>query len=65
MRIAVAGATGNIGARTIAFLLRDGRAAVRVARSLGIDLITGDGLDAALRQCVAAQRERPHRPDDV
>jgi hypothetical protein len=42
MRIAVADATGNIGARTIAFLLRDGRAAVRVTRSLGIDLITGE-----------------------
>jgi hypothetical protein len=31
---------------------------------LGIDLITGEGLDAALRQCVAARRERPHRADE-
>ena len=48
MRIAVAGATGNIGARTIAALERGGHDAVRISRSLGVDLITGDGLDAAL-----------------
>lgn len=48
MRIAVAGATGNIGARTASFLERDGHEVVRMSRSLGIDLLTGDGLDAAL-----------------
>jgi uncharacterized protein YbjT (DUF2867 family) len=48
MRIAVAGATGNIGARTVAALERDGHEAVRISRSLGVDLITGDGLDEAL-----------------
>ena len=48
MRIAVAGATGNIGARTIAALGRDGHDIVRISRSDGVDLITGDGLDAAL-----------------
>lgn len=48
MRIAVAGATGNIGARTAAALERDGHVVVRISRSLGVDLITGDGLDAAL-----------------
>ena len=48
MRIAVAGATGNIGARTVAALERDGHAAIRISRSLGVDLTTGDGLDAAL-----------------
>lgn len=48
MRIAVAGATGNIGARTAAALERDGHDVVRISRSLGVDLITGDGLDAAL-----------------
>ena len=41
MRIAVAGATGNIGARTVSVLERDGHAAVRISRSLGVDLITG------------------------
>src|ERR1700750_2893697 len=48
MRIAVAGATGNIGARTVTALEQAGHAAVRISRSLGVDLITGDGLDAAL-----------------
>ncbi|TYB69085.1 NAD(P)H-binding protein [Nonomuraea sp. PA05] len=48
MRIAVAGATGNIGALTTAALERDGHDVVRVSRSLGVDLVTGEGLDAAL-----------------
>ncbi|WP_326546951.1 NAD(P)H-binding protein [Mycolicibacterium sp. ND9-15] len=48
MRIAVAGATGNIGARTAAALERDGHDVVRISRSLGVDLVTGEGLDAAL-----------------
>jgi uncharacterized protein YbjT (DUF2867 family) len=48
MRIAVAGATGNIGARTVGFLERGGHAVVPISRSLGVDLITGQGLDAAL-----------------
>lgn len=48
MRIAVAGATGNIGALTIAVLERDGHDVVRISRSLGVDLSTGDGLDDAL-----------------
>jgi uncharacterized protein YbjT (DUF2867 family) len=48
MRIAVAGATGNIGARTVAALERDGHDVVRVSRSLGVDLLTGEGLDGAL-----------------
>ena len=48
MRIAVAGATGNIGALTVAALERDGHEVVRISRSLGVDLSTGEGLDAAL-----------------
>lgn len=48
MRIAVAGATGNIGARTVSALERNGHEAVRISRSLGVDLTTGEGLDAAL-----------------
>ena len=48
MRIAVAGATGNIGARTVAALERGGHDAVPISRSHGVDLLTGDGLDAAL-----------------
>ncbi|TDE23988.1 NmrA family transcriptional regulator [Nonomuraea mesophila] len=51
MRIAVAGATGNIGALTAATLERDGHEVVRISRSLGVDLATGEpvrGLDDAL-----------------
>lgn len=48
MHIAVAGATGNIGALTVAALGRDGHDVVRISRSLGVDLTTGDGLDEAL-----------------
>src|SRR5689334_5743471 len=48
MRIAVAGATGNIGKLTVAALERDGHDVVPVSRSLGVDLMTGEGLDKAL-----------------
>ncbi|TCO53751.1 SDR family oxidoreductase [Actinocrispum wychmicini] len=48
MRIAVVGATGNIGSRTVTALDRDGHDVVRVSRALGVDLQTGDGLDQAL-----------------
>jgi uncharacterized protein YbjT (DUF2867 family) len=48
MRIAVAGATGNIGSLTVAALEREGHDVVRVSRSLGVDLTTGEGLDDAL-----------------
>jgi uncharacterized protein YbjT (DUF2867 family) len=47
MRIAVAGATGNIGALTVTALQRGGHDVVRISRSPGVDLVTGDGLDAA------------------
>ncbi|WP_330177450.1 SDR family oxidoreductase [Streptomyces sp. NBC_01498] len=48
MRIAVAGATGNIGTLTVAALERADHDIVRVSRSSGVDLLTGEGLDAAL-----------------
>ncbi|WP_375479325.1 SDR family oxidoreductase [uncultured Jatrophihabitans sp.] len=48
MRIAVAGATGNIGALTVVALERAGHDVVHISRSLGVDLLTGAGLDAAL-----------------
>jgi uncharacterized protein YbjT (DUF2867 family) len=48
VRIAVAGATGNIGARTADILERDGHEVVRISRKLGVDLLTGSGLDDAL-----------------
>lgn len=48
MRIAVAGATGNIGTHVVPILEQAGHEVVRISRSLGVDLHTGDGLDAAL-----------------
>lgn len=48
MRIAVAGATGNIGARAVTALERAGHEVVPISRARGVDLSTGDGLDAAL-----------------
>jgi uncharacterized protein YbjT (DUF2867 family) len=48
MRIAIAGATGHTGALTGAALQRDGHDVVPISRSLGVDLMTGDGLDEAL-----------------
>jgi uncharacterized protein YbjT (DUF2867 family) len=48
MRIAVAGATGNVGALTVAALEQGGHDVVRISRSLGVDLSTGAGLDDAL-----------------
>ncbi|NKZ11072.1 NAD(P)H-binding protein [Mycolicibacterium septicum DSM 44393] len=48
MRIAVAGATGNIGARVVAALQGAGHEVVAISRSNGVDLSTGQGLDAAL-----------------
>lgn len=48
MRIAVAGATGNIGARVVAALQGAGHDVVAISRSAGVDLSTGEGLDAAL-----------------
>nr|WSX72688.1 NAD(P)H-binding protein [Streptomyces sp. NBC_00899]WSX81244.1 NAD(P)H-binding protein [Streptomyces sp. NBC_00899] len=49
MRIAVAGATGNIGARTAAALERAGHNVVRISRSLGVDLSSGEGLGNAMK----------------
>jgi uncharacterized protein YbjT (DUF2867 family) len=48
MRIAVAGATGHIGSLTTSALERDGHDVVGISRSLGVDLLTGQGLDDAL-----------------
>ena len=48
MRVAVAGATGNIGSLTATALEEQGHDVVRMSRSLGVDLSTGAGLDRAL-----------------
>ena len=66
MRIAVAGATGNVGSLTVSALERAGHDVVRISRSLGVDLLTGDGLAPALAEveavidttnCTATDRE--------
>ncbi len=48
MRIAVAGASGHIGALTVSALEGRGHEVVRISRSLGMDCLTGEGLDEAL-----------------
>jgi uncharacterized protein YbjT (DUF2867 family) len=48
MRVAVVGGTGLVGRHTVAALQRDGHDAVVVARSTGVDVTTGAGLDEAL-----------------
>lgn len=48
MRVAVVGATGRIGAFTVQALERAGHDAVRISRSLGVDVYAGTGLAAAL-----------------
>ena len=68
MRIAGAGATGDIGARTASFLERAGHEVIPISRSLGVDLITGRRLDAALRgvdAVVDAISSPPVRPDET
>ena len=48
MRVAVAGGTGLIGRMVVDTLQLGGDTAVVVARSVGVDLLTGAGLDHAL-----------------
>jgi uncharacterized protein YbjT (DUF2867 family) len=48
MRIAVIGGTGIVGRRTVEALGRAGHDAVVLSRSRGVDVATGEGLDAAL-----------------
>ncbi len=48
MRIAIAGATGHIGALTAAALKGRGHDVVPISRAHGVDLVSGHGLDAAL-----------------
>jgi uncharacterized protein YbjT (DUF2867 family) len=54
VRIAVAGATGHIGALTVSALEGRGHEVVRISRSLGVDCLTGEGLDEALEGVEAA-----------
>jgi uncharacterized protein YbjT (DUF2867 family) len=47
-RIAVAGATGRVGRHVVDVLNENGHEVVAISRSNGVDVITGDGLAAAL-----------------
>jgi uncharacterized protein YbjT (DUF2867 family) len=47
-RIAVAGATGRVGRHVVDVLQAGGHEVVAISRSQGVDVITGDGLAAAL-----------------
>jgi uncharacterized protein YbjT (DUF2867 family) len=53
-RIAVAGATGRVGGHLVNVLAERGHEAIEIARSRGIDVVTGEGLAEALRgvECV-------------
>jgi uncharacterized protein YbjT (DUF2867 family) len=47
-RIAVAGATGRVGRHVVDLLEMQGHEVVPISRSVGVDVVTGDGLDRAL-----------------
>lgn len=65
MRIAVIGATGTAGSRTVAKLNDRGISPVEVSRSTGVDLITGDGLREALEGVdVAIDASNAFPPDE-
>jgi uncharacterized protein YbjT (DUF2867 family) len=48
-RVAVAGATGRVGRHVVEVLEAAGHEVVPISRSHGVDLISGDGLEAALK----------------
>jgi uncharacterized protein YbjT (DUF2867 family) len=47
-KVAVAGATGQVGRAVVAALRDAGHEAVELSRARGVDVLTGDGLDGAL-----------------
>src|SRR4051795_3608977 len=47
-KIAVAGATGRVGRPLVEILEQRGHDVVRISRSQGVDVVTGEGLDQAL-----------------
>ena len=52
-KIAVAGATGRLGRHVVDVLSAAGHEAVPISRSVGVDVITGDGLAEALKDADA------------
>src|SRR5438105_2519967 len=53
MRIAVIGGSGLVGRAVVGVLERDGHEGVTVSRSAGVNVISGDGLEAAVLGCHA------------
>lgn len=49
MKIAVAGGTGRLGRHVVAVLAERGHEVVSMSRASGVDIITGEGLAAALK----------------
>ena len=49
-KIAVTGATGRLGSHLVEILEERGHDVVRIARSEGVDVVTGEGLDEALAE---------------
>ena len=49
MKIAVAGATGRVGRHVVELLTAEGHDVIAMSRSAGVDVITGEGLQKALR----------------
>ncbi len=47
-KIAVTGATGRVGSHLVEILEQRGHEVIPIARSKGVDVVSGDGLDAAL-----------------
>jgi uncharacterized protein YbjT (DUF2867 family) len=64
-KIAVAGATGRVGIHIVDLLEADGHEVVQIARSKGVDVITGAGLAEALEgvECII-DATTPPTPDE-
>ena len=65
MKIAVAGATGRVGHHVVELLEAEGHDVVRISRTHGVDVITGEGLDQALSgvECIVDTATGPS-PDE-
>lgn len=53
MRIAIAGGTGTLGRHLVTAARRQGHEVAVIARSQGVDLLTGSGVEAAVDGCEA------------
>ena len=59
-KVAVAGATGRLGHHLVEVLAADGHDVVAMSRATGIDIVTGEGLAAALHGVVGASGRPEH-----